>query len=39
MKEITGINHVGIRVKDLEKSRTFYEKLGFNFIAGPIGPE
>jgi len=39
MKEITGINHVGLRVKDLEVSRSFYEKLGFLFIAGPLGPE
>jgi len=39
MKEITGINHVGIRVKNLESARAFYEQLGFVFIAGPIGPE
>lgn len=39
MKEITRINHVGLRVKSLEVSRAFYEKLGFKFIAGPIGPE
>ena len=39
MKEISGINHVGIRVSDLEKARQFYEQLGFEFIAGPIGPE
>ncbi len=39
MKEITRINHVGIRIRDLEISRTFYKKLGFIFIAGPIGPE
>ena len=39
MKEITRINHIGLRVTDLTKSRTFYEKLGFEFIAGPIGPE
>ena len=39
MKEITGINHVGIRVTDLGKARTFYEQLGFEFIIGPIGPE
>ena len=39
MKEISGINHVGIRVKDLATSRAFYEKLGFEFVAGPIGPE
>lgn len=39
MKEITRINHLGLRVKDLETSREFYEKLGFIFIAGPVGPE
>ncbi|MGH1485456.1 MAG: VOC family protein [Cellvibrionaceae bacterium] len=39
MKEITRINHLGLRVKDLETSRGFYEKLGFIFIAGPVGPE
>lgn len=39
MKEITRINHLGLRVKDLNISRMFYEKLGFIFIAGPLGPE
>ncbi len=39
MKEITGINHVGLRVRDLGISRAFYEQLGFEFIDGPIGPE
>jgi lactoylglutathione lyase len=39
VKQITGINHVGLRVRDLETSRAFYEKLGFEFIVGPIGPE
>lgn len=39
MKEIIGINHVGIRVSDLERAREFYEQLGFVFIIGPIGPE
>ena len=39
MKEITRINHAGIRVRDLEVTRAFYEKLWFTFIAGPIGPE
>ncbi len=39
MKEISGINHVGLRVKDLEVSRAFYEQLGFEFILGPVGPE
>lgn len=39
MKEITKINHLGLRVKDLSISRGFYEKLGFVFISGPVGPE
>ncbi len=39
MEEITGINHVGIRVSNLDDARRFYEKLGFKFIVGPIGPE
>jgi len=39
MKEITRINHIGLRVSNLEITRTFYQKLGFEFIVGPIGPE
>ena len=39
MQEISGINHVGIRVTDLAKAREFYEQLGFEFLVGPIGPE
>lgn len=39
MKGITGIHHIGIRVTSLERARAFYEKLGFVFIVGPIGPE
>lgn len=39
MKEIKGINHVGIRVTNLDSAREFYESLGFNFIIGPVGPE
>ena len=39
MKEITRFNHVGLRVRDLATSRDFYEKLGFEFIVGPVGPE
>ena len=39
MKQITKINHVGLRVRNLDMSRTFYEQLGFEFIIGPIGPE
>ena len=39
MKEIKGINHIGIRVSDLDTARAFYEHLGFKFIMGPVGPE
>jgi lactoylglutathione lyase len=39
MKEITRINHIGLRIRDLDISRDFYEKLGFKFLAGPVGPE
>lgn len=39
MKEITHINHVGLRVRDLDVTRAFYEKLGFEFLEGPVGPE
>jgi lactoylglutathione lyase len=39
MKEITRIDHIGLRVRNLGTARSFYEKLGFVFIIGPIGPE
>jgi lactoylglutathione lyase len=39
VKEIAGINQVGIRVTSLEEARRFYEQLGLIFIAGPVGPE
>ena len=39
MKQITRVNHLGIRVYDLATSRAFYEQLGFEFIVGPVGPE
>ena len=39
MLEITQINHVGLRVRDLAISRCFYAQLGFKFITGPVGPE
>lgn len=39
MKEIIGINHIGIRVTNLATARKFYAQLGFKFLAGPIGPE
>ena len=39
MKQITRVNHLGIRVSNLATARAFYEKLGFEFIIGPVGPE
>lgn len=39
MQEIRKINHIGLRVRSLDEARRFYEKLGFAFIAGPMGPE
>ena len=39
MIEITRINHIGLRISSLETTRVFYEKLGFVFLVGPIGPE
>lgn len=39
MQEISGINHVGLRVSDLARARAFYERLGFKFLVGPVGPE
>lgn len=39
MKEIARINHVGLRVRDMDVARKFYGQLGFEFIVGPVGPE
>ena len=41
MNSFTCIDHVGIRVNgsNYQKSRHFYESLGFEWIVGPIGPE
>ncbi|HVW25670.1 MAG TPA: VOC family protein [Polyangiaceae bacterium] len=36
---ISGLAHIGIRVHDLDRSVRFYELLGFEKTAGPIGPE
>ena len=36
---VSGLSHIGIRVHDLERSRAFYEQLGFVFEWGPVGPE
>ena len=38
MKQITRVNHLGIRVHSLDISRAFYEQLGFEFLVGPVGP-
>ena len=39
MKELTRINHIGIRVSNFEVARDFYAQLGFKYITGPGGPE
>ena len=39
MKEITRVNHIGLRVSDFETSRDFYAKPGFRYVTGPGGPE
>ncbi len=36
---VTGLAHIGIRVHDLDRARSFYEVLGYQFVAGPVGPE
>lgn len=37
--QIDGIAHIGVRVYDLARARVFCETLGFEFVAGPEGPE
>jgi len=37
--EIVGVAHLGIRVADFERSRHFYEQLGFRHTAGPFEHE
>lgn len=37
--KIVGFAHIGIRVYDLARAGVFYETLGFEFVAGPLGPE
>lgn len=39
MKEITRLNHVGLRVPDMDVAREFYGRSGFRFLLGPVGPE
>ena len=37
--EVAGLAHIGLRVHDLDRSRAFYERLGFRWAWGPVGPE
>jgi len=37
--EIVGVAHLGIRVAEFERSRRFYEQLGFRHVAGPFEHE
>ncbi len=37
--DLTGVAHIGIRVRELARARAFYELLGFKFVIGPVGPE
>ncbi|SKA70702.1 VOC family protein [Enterovibrio nigricans] len=39
MKELTRVNHIGLRVSSFEAATSFYGKLGFEYVAGPSGPE
>src|SRR5262249_50898423 len=39
MSFVKGLAHIGLRVHELGPSRAFYELLGFQFVAGPLGPE
>ena len=39
MIAITGLEHIGIRVHDLDRAVAFYRLLGFDKTAGPLGPE
>jgi len=39
MIQISAIEHIGIRVHELDRSARFYAHLGFVKTAGPVGPE
>jgi lactoylglutathione lyase len=36
---VTGLSHIGVRVFDYGRARTFYELLGFKHAWGPVGPD
>jgi lactoylglutathione lyase len=36
---VSGLSHVGIRVRDYSRSRAFYEQLGFKLAWGPFGAD
>lgn len=39
MNAISGINHVGISVAEVSRTRAFYEQSGSELVAGPPGAE
>lgn len=39
MEQIKQIHHIGLRVRNYERSVAFYKKLGFEVVSGPTGPE
>ena len=36
---VSGLSHIGIRVHDYDRSRAFYERLGFAHAWGPHGAD
>lgn len=36
---VLGLSHVGIRVRDYERTRAFYQRSGFRHDWGPHGPD
>ena len=36
---VTGLSHIGIRVHDYARARSFYELLGFTHAWGPVGAD
>ena len=38
-KLVVGLSHIGIRIRDYPRTRSFYEFLGFKHEWGPAGPE
>ena len=36
---VSGLGHIGIRVHDYDRTRAFYEQLGFDHAWGPVAPD